>query len=132
MNYNENYFNLEKCELIFFIKINAYLLFVILYIFQKDISMIKHIKYNGELLEETILKFIKQYTHKYVLIRILLSLYTLFFSVLLSETEENIEKDKNLPKSEKYLTKQNYLKYLKPEIPLIFYRHIIKKVNIIA
>ena len=85
ISYNENYFNIEKCEVIFFTKINAYLLFVILYIFQNDSSMIKHIKYQGELLEETILKFIKQYTHKYVPIRILLSLYTLFFSVLLFE-----------------------------------------------
>ena len=116
ISYNENYFNIEKCELIFFTKINAYLLFVILYIFQNDLSMIKHIKFQGELLEETILKFIKQYTHKYVPIRILLSLYTLFFSVLLSESEP----EEKLEKNEKYLTKQNYLKYLKPEIPLIF------------
>ena len=116
ISYNENYFNIEKCELIFFTKINAYLLFVILYIFQNDVSMIKHIKFQGELLEETILKFIKQYTHKYVPIRILLSLYTLFFSVLLSESEP----EEKLEKNEKYLTKQNYLKYLKPEIPLIF------------
>ena len=118
--YNENYFNIEKCELIFFTKINVYLLYIILFIFQKDSSMIKHIKYNGELLEETILKFIKQYTHKYVPIRILLSLYTLFFTVLLTDPDDNIEKEKNLKKNEKYLTKQNYLKYLKPEIPLIF------------
>ena len=80
--YNENIFNLEKCELIFFTKINAYLLYIILFIFQNDTSMIKQIKYNSELLEETILKFIKQYTHKYVPISILLSLYTLFFSIL--------------------------------------------------
>ena len=119
ISYNENHFNIEKCELIFFTKINAYLLFAILYIFQNDSSMIKHIKYNGELLEETILKFIKQYSHKYVPIRILLSLYTLFFSVLLSGADDKEEKDKNKNK-EKYLTKQNYLKYLKPELPLIF------------
>ena len=117
--YNENYFNIEKCELIFFTKINAYLLYIILFIFQNDSSMIKHIKYSGELLEETILKFIKQYTHKYVPIRILLSLYTLFFCVLLSDS--NTIEDKNKKENnEKYLTKQNYLKYLKPEIPLIF------------
>ena len=116
--YNENIFNLEKCELIFFTKINAYLLYVILFIFQNDTSMIKQIKYNSELLEETILKFIKQYTHKYVPIRILLSLYTLFFSILLSDTNQNeINKDE---KYDKYLTKKNYLKYLKPDIPLIF------------
>ena len=121
--YNENYFNIEKCELIFFTKINAYLLFVILYTFQYEPSMIKHIKYSGELLEETILKFIKQYTHKFVPIRILLSLYTLFFSVLLSSDEDSNKKEEknNINKNkEKYLTKQNYLKYLKPEIPLIF------------
>ena len=129
--YNENYFNIEKCELIFFTKINTYLLYVILFLFQNDTSMIKHIKYSGDLLEETILKFIKQYTHKYVPIRMLLSLYTLFFSVLLSDIDTDInkvldknqiieEKNNNSKKKEKYLTKQNYLKYLKPEIPLIF------------
>ena len=30
MTYNENYFNMEQCELIFFTKINAYLLYIIL------------------------------------------------------------------------------------------------------
>ena len=94
ISYNENYFNIEKCELLFFTKINVYLLFIILFIFQKDHSMIKHIKYNGELLEETILKFIKQYTHKYIPIRMLLSLYTLFFAVFLYDPEENLKNDK--------------------------------------
>ena len=119
ISYNENYFNIEKCELMFFTKINVYLLYIILFIFQKDNSMIKHIKYNGELLEETILKFIKQYTHKYIPIRMLLSLYTLFFAVFLYDPEENL-KNENSKKNEKYLTKQNYIKYLKPDIPLIF------------
>ena len=121
ITYNENIFDIEKCELIFFIKININLLFIILYIFQKDSSMINHIKYNSDLLEEIILKFIKQYTHKYVPIRILLCLYTLYFIVLTSEekNENNNNEEKNI-KKEKYLTKQNYLKYLKPETPLIF------------
>ena len=121
ITYNENIFDIEKCELIFFIKININLLFIILYIFQKDSSMINHIKYNSDLLEEIILKFIKQYTHKYVPIRILLCLYTLYFIVLTSEekNENNNKEEKNI-KKEKYLTKQNYLKYLKPETPLIF------------
>ena len=122
--YNENIFDIEKCELIFFIKINAYLLFAILYTFQKEKSMINHIKYNSDLLEETILKFIKQYTHKYVPIRILLCLYTIYFSVLISDEEEkNINKNNDINinnKKDKFLTKQNYLKYLKPETPLIF------------
>ena len=128
ISYNENNFNLEKCELIFFTKINAYLLYVILYIFQNDSSMIKQIKYNSEMLEEIILKFIKQYTHKYVPIRILLCLYTLFFSILLSDDDQGENEDKNInnnnifknKKDEKYLTKKNYLKYIKPDIPLIF------------
>ena len=121
ITYNENIFDIEKCELIFFIKININLLFIILYIFQNDSSMINHIKYNSDLLEEIILKFIKQYTHKYVPIRILLCLYTLYFIVLTSEekNENNNNEEKNI-KKEKYLTKQNYLKYLKPETPLIF------------
>ena len=121
ITYNENIFDIEKCELIFFIKININLLFIILYIFQNDSSMINHIKYNSDLLEEIILKFIKQYTHKYVPIRILLCLYTLYFIVLTSEekNENNNKEEKNI-KKEKYLTKQNYLKYLKPETPLIF------------
>ena len=51
ITYNENIFDIEKCELIFFIKININLLFIILYIFQKDSSMINHIKYNSDLLE---------------------------------------------------------------------------------
>ena len=121
ITYNENIFDIEKCELIFFIKININLLFIILYIFQNDSSMINHIKYNSDLLEEIILKFIKQYTHKYVPIRILLCLYTLYFIVLTSEekNENNDNEEKNI-KKEKYLTKQNYLKYLKPETPLIF------------
>ena len=121
ITYNENIFDIEKCELIFFIKININLLFIILYIFQNDSSMINHIKYNSDLLEELILKFIKQYTHKYVPIRILLCLYTLYFIVLTSEekNENNNNEEKNI-KKEKYLTKQNYLKYLKPETPLIF------------
>jgi hypothetical protein len=70
--------------------------------------MIKHIKYNGDFLEETILKFIKQYTHKYVPIRILLSLYTLFFCVLLSDVDADNnknakveEKKNNCKKNEK-------------------------------
>ena len=117
--YNENIFDIEKCELIFFIKINAYLLFAILYIFQNDSTMIHHIKYNSDILEETILKFIKQYNHKFVPIRILLCLYIIYFIVLTSE--EKIYKSEVANKNkEKYLTKQNYLKYLKPEIPLIF------------
>jgi len=115
--YNENIFDIEKCELIFFIKINTYLLFAILYVMQNDSSMINHIKYNSDLLEETILKFIKQYTHKYVPIRILLCLYTLYFLILTSD-EEEVNKNNN--NKEKYLTKQNYIKYLKPETPLIF------------
>ena len=121
ITYNENIFDIEKCELIFFIKININLLFIILYIFQKDSSMINHIKYNSDLLEEIILKFIKQYTHKYVPIRILLCLYTLYFIVFTSEekNENNNNEEKNI-KKEKYLTKQNYLRYLKPETPLIF------------
>ena len=117
--YNENIFDIEKCELIFFIKINAYLLFAILYIFQNDSTMIHHIKYNSDILEETILKFIKQYNHKFVPIRILLCLYIIYFIVLTSE--EKIYKSEVANKNkEKYLTKQNYLKYLKPETPLIF------------
>jgi len=66
--------------------------------------MIKRIKYYNELLKETILKFIKQYTHKYVPISILLSLYTLFFSILWSDTNQN-EINKN-EKYNKYLTKK--------------------------
>ena len=114
ISYNENIFDIEKCELIFFIKINIYLLFAILYIFQQDQSMINHIKYNGDLLEEIILKFIKQYTHKYVPIRILLCLYSIYFLIYTSDN------DLNNNNKDKYLTKQNYMKYLKPEIPLIF------------
>ena len=114
ISFNENNFDIEKCELIFFIKINIYLLFAILYIFQQDQSMINHIKYNGDLLEEIILKFIKQYTHKYVPIRILLCLYSIYFLIYTSDNDLN---NKN---KDKYLTKQNYMKYLKPEIPLIF------------
>ena len=129
VTYNENNFDIEKCELIFFIKINVYLLFSIIYINQKEKSMINYIKYNSDLLEETILKFIKQYTHKYVPIRILLCLYTLYFIILTSEDDTNIttitnnnpnEKNKKENPKEKYLTKQNYQKYLKPETPLIF------------
>ena len=119
ISYNENSFNIEKCELIFFIKINTYLLFAILYINQKDLSMINHIKYNSDLLEEIILKFIKHYTYKYVPIRILLCLYTLYFSILTSEKSTEVNSDEK-KKKEKYLTKQNYMKYLKPDIPLIF------------
>ena len=115
ISYNENIFDIEKCELIFFIKINIYLLFAILYIFQQDQSMINHkIKYNGDLLEEIILKFINQYTHKYVPIRILLCLYSIYFLIYTSDN------DLNNNNKDKYLTKQNYMKYLKPEIPLIF------------
>ena len=117
--YNENIFDIEKCELIFFIKMNAYLLFAILYIFQNDSTMIHHIKYNSDILEETILKFIKQYNHKFVPIRILLCLYIIYFIVLTSE-EKIYKSDVANKNKEKYLTKQNYLKYLKPEIPLIF------------
>ena len=114
ISYNENNFDIEKCELIFFIKINIYLLFAILYTFQQEQSMINHIKYNSDLLEEIILKFIKQYTHKYVPIRILLCLYSIYFLIYTSDN------DLNNNNKDKYLTKQNYMKYLKPEIPLIF------------
>ena len=119
ITYNENIFDIEKCELIFFIKINAYLLFAILYIFQNDPTMVHHIKYNSDILEETILKFIKQYNHKFVPIRILLCLYIIYFIVLTSE-EKIYKCDVANKNKEKYLTKQNYLKYLKPETPLIF------------
>ena len=124
INYNENNFDIEKCELIFFIKINVYLLFSIIFINKNEKSMINYIKYNSDILEEIILKFIKQYTHKYVPIRILLCLYALYFIILTSEENTNIKTNiKTNPKEkpkEKYLTKQNYEKYLKPEIPLIF------------
>ena len=120
ISYNENSLNLQKCELILFTKINLYLLLIILFELQFEKSIINYIKYNGDLLEETILKFIKQYTHKYVPIRILLGLYTVFFSILFYDEEEKESKNKNNNKKEKYLTKENYLKYLKPENPLIF------------
>ena len=118
ISYNDNNFNIEKCEIIFFIKINIYLLFIFLFLFQNDLSMIHYIKYNSDLLEEIILKFIKQYTHKYVPIRILLCLYALYFTILTCElNDKNKTKEKAV---DKFLTKQNYMKYLKPEIPLIF------------
>ena len=132
ITYNENNFNIEKCELIFFIKINAYLLFSILFINQNEKSMINYIKYSSDSLEEIILKFIKQYTHKYVPIRILLCLYTLYFIILTSDNSDNISKEKNQSEKpkEKYLTKQNYQKYLKPEIPLIFISSYHQKNNL--
>ena len=132
ISYNENNFNIEKCELIFFIKINVYLLFSILFINQNEKSMINYIKYSSDSLEEIILKFIKQYTHKYVPIRILLCLYTLYFIILTSDNSDNISKEKNQSEKpkEKYLTKQNYQKYLKPEIPLIFISSYHQKNNL--
>ena len=81
-------------------------------------SWLSIIKYDWELFKETILKFIKQYTHKYVR-RILLSIYMLFFCVLLTESNE-LEDNNKIENNEKYLTKKNYLKYLKPEMSLIF------------
>ena len=42
----KNNFDIEKCELIFFIKINAYLLFSILFINQNEKSLINYIKYS--------------------------------------------------------------------------------------
>ena len=132
ITYNENNFNIEKCELIFFIKINVYLLFSILFINQNEKSMINYIKYSSDSLEEIILKFIKQYTHKYVPIRILLCLYTLYFIILTSDNSGNISEEKNQSEKpkEKYLTKQNYQKYLKPEIPLIFISSYHQKNNL--
>ena len=132
ISYNENNFDIEKCELIFFIKINVYLLFSILFINQNEKSMINYIKYSSDSLEEIILKFIKQYTHKYVPIRILLCLYTLYFIILTSDNSDNISKEKNQSEKpkEKYLTKQNYQKYLKPEIPLIFISSYHQKNNL--
>ena len=132
VTYNENNFDIEKCELIFFIKINVYLLFSILFINQNEKSMINYIKYSSDSLEEIILKFIKQYTHKYVPIRILLCLYTLYFIILTSDNSDNISKEKNQSEKpkEKYLTKQNYQKYLKPEIPLIFISSYHQKNNL--
>ena len=132
ITYNENNFNIEKCELIFFIKINVYLLFSILFINQNEKSMINYIKYSSDSLEEIILKFIKQYTHKYVPIRILLCLYTLYFIILTSDNSDITSKEKNQSEKpkEKYLTKQNYQKYLKPEIPLIFISSYHQKNNL--
>ena len=132
ISYNENNFDIEKCELIFFIKINAYLLFSILFINQNEKSMINYIKYSSDSLEEIILKFIKQYTHKYVPIRILLCLYTLYFIILTSDNSDITSKEKNQSEKpkEKYLTKQNYQKYLKPEIPLIFISSYHQKNNL--
>ena len=94
--------------------------------------MINYIKYSSDSLEEIILKFIKQYTHKYVPIRILLCLYTLYFIILTSDNSDNISKEKNQSEKpkEKYLTKQNYQKYLKPEIPLIFISSYHQKNNL--
>jgi len=132
ISYNENNFDIEKCELIFFIKINVYLLFSILFINQNEKSMINYIKYSSDSLEEIILKFIKQYTHKYVPIRILLCLYTLYFIILTSDNSDITSKEKNQSEKpkEKYLTKQNYQKYLKPEIPLIFISSYHQKNNL--
>ena len=132
ISYNENNFDIEKCELIFFIKINVYLLFSMLFINQNEKSMINYIKYSSDSLEEIILKFIKQYTHKYVPIRILLCLYTLYFIILTSDNSGNISEEKNQSEKpkEKYLTKQNYQKYLKPEIPLIFISSYHQKNNL--
>ena len=61
ISYNENSFNIEKCQLMFFTKINVYLLYIIFIVFQKGHSMIKHIKYIGRITGRSSLKIVKQY-----------------------------------------------------------------------
>ena len=126
MNYNKIEINLSKLELIFFIKINIYLLFLQIYFLRKNKEMEDYIKYQGEELEIILLKFFKiGITNKYVPSRICLCVYYLYFILLTKiEKEEKNEistcREVSLKKKQDtLLTKQNYQEFFKPKIPLM-------------
>ena len=126
MNYNKIDINLSKLELIFFIKINIYLLFLQIYFLRKNKEMEEYIKYQGEELEIILLKFFKiGITNKYVPSRICLCVYYLYF-ILLTKTEKEEKNEistcrevSSKKKQDNLLTKQNYQEFFKPKIPLI-------------
>lgn len=115
---------IKKCELIFFIKINSYLLFLMLFLLRLKKDMKSYIKINGDEIEEISLKFIKiSNSYKYTPARIFLCLHYTYFMILTSnENEETVENHtcRKIEKNKNYLTKQNYMKYLKQKVPLVF------------
>ena len=118
-----NSVTINKCELTFFIKINVYLVFIILFFLRKKRDLKSYIQINGDELEEISLKFIKISNFcKYTPAGIFLCLHYIYFTILTSplEGEEVPHTCRKIEKKQKYLTKQNYLKYLKPKIPLVF------------
>ena len=86
--------------------------------------MKSYIKINGDELEEISLKFIKiSNSYKYTPARIFLCLHYTYFMILTSnENEETVENHtcRKIEKNKNYLTKQNYMKYLKQKVPLVF------------
>lgn len=117
---------LNKMKLSFFIKINAFLIMLILFFNKKTKEMKLFIKFQGDELEEIILKFLKlSTTHRYIPNRILLCLHYLFIKILISEENEefDIPTCRKIEKKEKFLHKKNYEAFFKPQIPKYFYNY---------
>ena len=111
-------------KLSFFIKINAYLILLILFFNKKSRDLKLFIKLEGDELEEIILKFFKiSLTHRYISNRVLLCLHYLFIKVLVSEEIEETEVStcRKIEKKDRFLTKKNLDNFFKPEFPKLFY-----------
>lgn len=111
-------------KLSFFIKINAYLILLILFFNKKSRDLKLFIKLEADELEEIILKFFKfSLTHRYISNRVLLCLHYLFIKVLVSEEieETEISTCRKIEKKDRFLTKKNLDNFFKPEIPKFFY-----------
>jgi len=111
-------------KLSFFIKINAYLILLILFLNQKSRDLKLFIKIEGDELEEIILKFFKiSLTHRYISNRVLLCLHYIFIKILVSEeSEENeISTCRKIEKKDRFLHKKNLDNYFKPKVPKFFF-----------
>lgn len=96
--------------------------------------MILYIKNLGEDLEETILRLFKlSPTHKYIPNRVLMCLHYIYLKLITSEeTGDFISTCRKIEKKDKFLNKGNLEKFLKPEVPKLFYdyernNHYIEK-----
>ncbi len=113
-------------KLSFFIKINAYLILLILFFNKKSHDLNLFIKLEGDELEETILKFFKfSLTHRYISNRVLLCLHYSFIKILVSEEmeESEISTCRKIEKKDRFLSKKNLDNFFKPKNPKLFYEY---------
>jgi hypothetical protein len=120
---NRDSINNKKMKLLFFIKINLIMIFLLLYFFRTSNEIKFYIKQQSDDLEDVLLRLMRlSSTHKYIPNRLVVSTHYLFIKILLSEqNDEAISTCRKIEKKEKYLNKTNLDMLLKPNVPKFFY-----------